>query len=103
MDEKLVFGSEEWMKELNNRVKFPKMFVIYYGKRRDSDEAILHSVQVDTKSTEPKNIKFGSVSPTLSMALSLYDWLIEGVYQIESAEDYLTKMKELCVEWDVEL
>lgn len=97
----LVFGSEEWLSELNKRVKFPKMFVVHYGVHKETGDAVLSPVIVETRSTEPKNIRFNSASPTLTMALSPYKWLIEGIYYIESADGYLAKMKELGSHWNV--
>ncbi len=101
MEKELVFGSEEWLAELNDRVTFPQMFTIYLGIHNKTNENMLHAVKIQTKSVKPNNIKYGSVKPTLSMALSPYKWLVEGVYYIESAEEYLDKMRKLCTRWDV--
>lgn len=96
------FGSKEWVEEVKRRVKFPQMFVVFYGLHRETNEPILHTVKLDTKSKDPKNIRFGSVSePTLKMVLSKYNWLIEGVYYIESVDEYLEKMKELGKKWNI--
>lgn len=99
--EELVFGSKEWMEELNAKVNFPQMFTIYYGLHKETNKPILYVEILETKSTEPKNIKYGTIKPSLMMLLSPYRWLIEGVYYIESAEDYLKKLKELGKKWNV--
>lgn len=102
MTKDLVFGSKEWMDELNKRVKFPQMIAVHVGFHKETDKTMLSSMMIETRSTEPKNLRFDSLSPSLVMALSPYKWLIEGVYYFTSADEYLTKMEELRSRWKVE-
>lgn len=99
----LTFGSEEWLEELNNRVKFPSYFAIYYGINKETKDKTLQPVLVQTKSKDIQNIRLGSISKTFTMTLTPYKWLLIDVYQINSAEDYLSKMRELANDWDVYL
>ncbi|BDH60117.1 hypothetical protein MTP04_02470 [Lysinibacillus sp. PLM2] len=101
MSEDLIFGSDEWFQELNNRVKFPNMFSIYYGSHKETNDNVLQSMIVDTKSDNPRNIKFGSISKTIGMALSPYRWALIDVYYIENASDYYSKLIELGKYWNV--
>lgn len=98
----LVFGSDEWMEELR-KIKFPKMIAVYYGiHQEEDDKKLLYSRIINTKSIKPNNVKLGSISQTLSMILAHYNWLIEGVYYIESSEEYFKKMKKLCEIWKID-
>lgn len=102
MSESLVFGSKEWLEELNRRVKFPKMFAVHCGFHKETEKTVVSSVIIETKSTEPNNLKLSSTAPTLAMALNPYHWLLEGVYYFKSDEEYLGKMKELQERWSVD-
>ena len=102
MEKELVFGSKEWMEELDKRVGFPKMFSVYYGVHKESKDAALQAIILDTKSTNPKNLKLGSVTPTLGMALSPFKWLLINAFYFNNADEYVNKMLELSKEWDVE-
>lgn len=101
MQKELIFGSKEWIEELNNRVQFPSMFAVYYGIHKETNEGILHIMIVRTKSKNPLNVKMNSVKKTLSMSLSPYKWALIDVYYIESVEDYIAKLKELSNCWGV--
>lgn len=94
VEKELKFGEVEWMEELDKRVNFPSMFAVYYGIDRTTEERYLHVLRINTKSTEPSNIKYGSVLPTLSMVLVDVNWLLEGVYYIESVEEYKQRIEK---------
>jgi hypothetical protein len=102
MQKEIIFGSKEWIEELNKRVKFPQMFAIYYGVHKESNVGTLNAVMLETKSTEPKNLKLGTLSPTLGMVLAPYQWSLINAYYIKDADDYVKSMTKLSEQWNVE-
>ena len=97
----LKFGSKEWIEELNNRVKFPKMFSVHYGIHKETKEGVLQVVTLDTKSTNPGNLKLSSVTPTIGMALSPFKWTLVNAFYFHNADEYVEKLLKLSKEWDV--
>lgn len=102
MNKEIIFGSEEWIEELNKRVKFPQMFAVYYGVHKESNEGTLNAVMLETKSTEPKNLKLGSMTPTLGMAFAPYQWSLINAYYMKDADDYIKNITKLSEQWNVE-
>lgn len=101
--EKITFGSEKWMEELNKRVSFPQMFVMYYGVDKKTKESYLFSEILNTTSKNPNNVKYGLIRPSLGMSLTSVNWSIIGVYYIETDKEYMEKVKEISDKWKIDL
>lgn len=55
----LKFGSEEWYKELNKRVKFPNKFAFYYNKK----DNVIQVSRIGGKASID-NTRYKDIAPT---------------------------------------
>lgn len=105
MTQEVIFGSDEWRTELEKRVKFPSKFVLYYGipAGKIGGKAVLQVKIVDTKASSTDNVRWGSLEPTLGMALAPYTWLVYDVVHIQNAAEYEQKLKKVAKELGISL